>query len=70
MDAETRELLTNYVKDCDKNGMFNVCQKAQTQNGIDFLVQRLYELMDLYKDWTPAQCLSQLEVELSEQENQ
>lgn len=69
MDAETREVLTEYVKNfvAEKNcGCSHVKKEAQTEQGLKNIVFMLFELMEQYKDFTPSACMGQIEVTLND----
>lgn len=72
MEAETEVVLRKYIKEfveCKDCGCSYVRRKATTEHGMTYLVNRLFELMEQYKDFTPSNCMAQIEVELSDIDN-
>ncbi len=67
MTEKVKAALEKYLNDCEKHQMVFVCKKLATQNGKDYVMSRLYDLMNANPTWTTSQCLAQVEIQLNEQ---
>lgn len=63
IDNKIREKLMS----CDKNRLVFICNKIQTEYGMDFCIGRVKDILIQNKDFTLSNALTHLEIELVEQ---
>lgn len=67
MTEAIKKALTAYVTNCSKHHFIFVCKKKATPTGLEYVVNRLYELMEANPSWSKSQCLAQIEVQLNDE---
>lgn len=69
MTDKLKNVLSKFIDNCSKTGMIYICKRIENEEGRNYVINRLYETMQMYPTWQPSQCLSQIEVELNDIEN-
>lgn len=59
--------IKNILSKCDKTALVFICQKVQTEYGMDYCIGRIKAILLKDRNFTIQNALSQLEAELIEQ---